>query len=61
MHVYVPAMVSPSREVTTTKGISSIPLNYFLIELDKYFNVAYEYLQEWLQVFRLQPPPILRR
>ena len=37
MQVYVPAMVSPSGEVTTTEDISSFPLNYYPIELDKMF------------------------
>ena len=29
MHVYVPAMVPPSEEITAIEGISSIPLNYY--------------------------------
>ena len=33
MQAYVPAMVLPLGEITTTKGISSIPLNYFPVEL----------------------------
>jgi len=62
MQVYVPAMVPPSGEVTTTEGISSIPLNYFPVELGICFNTSFEsLLQEWLLVLRLRPPPILRR
>jgi len=37
--VYVPAMVPPSGEVTTTEDISSIPLNYFPVELGKYLTL----------------------
>ena len=32
MQAYVPVMVPPSREVTTTEGISSLLLNYFSIK-----------------------------
>ena len=39
MQVYVPAMVPPSGEVTTTEDISSIPLNYFPVELGKYLTL----------------------
>ena len=62
MQAYVPVMVPPLREVTTTESISSIPLNYFPIELGRCFNSSFEFLlQEWLPVLRLRPPPILRR
>ena len=37
MQVDVLTMVPPSGEVTTTEGISSFPLNYYPIELDKIF------------------------
>ena len=58
MQAYVPAMVPPSGEVTTIEDISSIPLNYFSIELGRYFNASFEsLLQEWLPVLRLRPPP----
>ena len=51
MQVYVLAMVPQSGEVTTNEGISSIPLNYFPMELGKYFNTSFEFLlQEWLPV-----------
>jgi len=39
MQVYVPAMVPPSGKVTTTEDISSIPLNYFPVELGKYLTL----------------------
>ena len=62
MQVDVPAMVPTSGEVATIEGISSISLNYYPIELDKYFNTSSEYhLQEWLPVLKLRPPHILRR
>ena len=44
MQTYVHAMVSPSGEVTTVEGIYFIPLNYFPIELGKYFNTSFESL-----------------
>ena len=44
MQVYIPAMVPPSGEVTTTEGISSIPLNYFPLEFGKCFNTSFESL-----------------
>jgi len=54
MQTYVPAMVLPSVEVTTTEGIPSIPLNYFPVELGRCFNTLFEsLLQEWLPVLRL--------
>ena len=43
MQVDVPVMVSPLGEIAATEGISSIPLNYYLIELDKYFNISFEF------------------
>ena len=57
MQTYVPAMVSPSGEVTTAEGIYSIPLNYFPFELGRYFNTSFEFLlEEWLPVLRLRLP-----
>jgi len=44
MQVYVPAMVLPSGDITTVEGISSILLNYFPIELGRYFNTSFESL-----------------
>ena len=62
MQVYVPAIVQPSIEVTTTESISSISRNYFPVELDRCFNTSFEsLLHEWLPVLRLRPPPMLRR
>jgi len=62
MQVDVPTMVPPSREITATEGISSIPLNYYPIELGKGLNTSFEFhLQESLPVLKLRPPPILRR
>ena len=37
MQAYVPAMVPPSREVTTAEGIFSILLNYFPHRVGKMF------------------------
>ena len=43
MQVDAPAMVLPLGEVATTEGISSIPLNHYSIDLDKYFfNASFE-------------------
>ena len=44
MQAYVPAMVPPSREVTTAEGISFILLDYFSVELGKCFNPSFEFL-----------------
>ena len=38
MQVYVPAIVSPTGEIATAEGISSILLNCFSIRLGKYCN-----------------------
>jgi len=46
MQMYVPAMVSPTCEISTTEGISSILLNCFSIRLGKCFNVSF-LLQGW--------------
>ena len=54
MQAYFSAMVLPSGEVATSEGISSIPFNYFSIELERCFNSLFEsLLQEWLPVLRL--------
>ena len=42
MQVDVPAMVPSPGEVATIEGISSIPLNYYSIDLDKCFNALFE-------------------
>ena len=41
MQVDVPAVVPSSGEVTTTECISSIPLNYFPIELGRCFITSF--------------------
>jgi len=44
MQVDVPVTISTSGEVVTTKSISSIPLNYYSIDLDKcYFKASFEH------------------
>ena len=51
MQVYVPVMVPPSGEITTTEGISFILLNCLPIKLGRCFNVSFEFLlQERLSV-----------
>ena len=44
MQVYVHAMVSPSGEIATAEGISSILLNYFSINLGRCFNISFKFL-----------------
>ena len=62
MQAYVPTMVLPLGEVTAGESISSIFLNYFTIELGRYFNTSFEsLLEEWLPIVRLRLSPILRR
>jgi len=55
MQVDVPVMVPPLGEVVTTKGSSSIFLNYYSIDLDKRcFKASFEgHLQELLPVLKL--------
>ena len=43
MQVDVPVMVPPSGEIAITEGISSIPLNYYPIELGKCFNTSFKF------------------
>jgi len=62
MQVYVPVMVPPSGEITTTEGISSILFNCFSIKWGKCFNIFFEFLlQGWLPVAKPQLLLTLRR
>jgi len=43
IQVDVPVLVPQSEEIIVTEGISSIPFNYYPIELGKYFNISFEF------------------